>query len=135
MDGYYENLQVGQLRDLKHIIGIDAFWRDVRFEYSDDKPIFVGRHFLHNMPDDNDQWEVWKYTWNGEVLERKEGPLPGKWSDRNKLQWETAGSSMTVQKADNNMVQNDLLSEIRDELKIMNVHLQSITDEEIENDN
>ena len=86
-DDYYTNLAVGGLKTLKDVIGLKAFWRDIRMEYSGRDLIYRGVHYLHNPDTSESSWEIWKYTWDGRNLVRLEGPLPGVWDDRATLTW------------------------------------------------
>ena len=89
-DPYYVDMKVGTIRDLKSIIGLDAYWRDVRLEYSDGNLIYRAANYFHDALTTDTNWEIWKYTWDiSENLTRIEGPLPGSWDDRAALNWGT----------------------------------------------
>lgn len=78
---------VGGIRDRSQIINLGGFWRDVRMEYSSGDLIYKGSHWLHDAATSDENWEVWKYTWDGSDLTRIEGPLTGAWDDRAALAW------------------------------------------------
>jgi hypothetical protein len=134
-DDYYYNLEVGGIKSLKDIINLDAFWKDVRTEYSNGKPVFKGCHYLHGVSDDDEAWEIWKFTWDDDDLIKTEGPLPGAWSNRGGLRWDSAGESRTTATVTSQRVSdptaNGTLIEILSQLKIMNIHLSILTRQEI----
>jgi len=86
-DPYYEDMKVGTIRDLKAIIGLDAYWRDVRIEYSGGNILYKGANYFHNPATSDTNWEIWKYTWGADGPTRIEGPLPGSWDGRTALSW------------------------------------------------
>lgn len=85
----YEYLKVGGVSSREQIIGLDAYWRDVRFEWSSGKLIYKGVHRVHDIGTDNTKWEIWKVTWDGDDFVRIEGPLPGSWDGKDSLNWGT----------------------------------------------
>jgi hypothetical protein len=129
---YYEDLSVGQINDRGQIINLDAYWRDERREYSNGKLIFKGCHYRHNTDSTEDDWEIWKYTWSDGENVRIEGPLPGAWSKRRSLDWNETGVASTID-ANTPVDIRDITEQILSQLKIMNVHLSILTNEEISN--
>ncbi len=81
------DISVGGVRSREQIIGLGAYWVDVRMAYLDGSLIYKGCHFRHNAEVTDDDWEIWKYTWSDGDLVRVEGPLPGAWSNRDGLEW------------------------------------------------
>jgi hypothetical protein len=130
-DGYYEDLSVGQIHDRGQIINLNAYWRDKRKEYSGGKLVFFGTHHRHNASEDDTDWEIWKYTYDGDDLVREEGPLPGSWNGRAALDWNenVSAYSQTVTTGQSN---NELLEMILRQLKIINSQLSLLTNTEIE---
>jgi hypothetical protein len=78
----------------------------------------------------DDQWEIWKYTYSDGNKVREEGPLPGAWNNRAGLKWFDFNSSTTTDKVD---MAEELMREILYQLKITNLHLSILTNEEITN--
>ena len=72
-----------------------------------------------------------RYTYEDGVKVREEGPLPGAWSGRKLLSWSEPGSQRVVPELSDAERINPFLEEILGQLKIMNTHLQILTDEEI----
>jgi len=127
----YPDMKVGTIRDLKSIIGLNAYWRDIREDYSGDDLIYKGMNYFHDAAVSDDNWEIWKYTYEDGVRVREEGPLPGAWSGRGKLSW-SDDSPPAVSKTPDADRAYSLMEEVLAQLKIMNFHLQILTDEEIE---
>jgi hypothetical protein len=132
VSNYPERTDIGGVNTRDQIINLDAYWREERFEYSGGLKVFVGKHHIRNAPTDDDRWEIWKKNYDGDVVTRIEGPLQGSWDGRNSLTWDdhdapSGMSDETRLSLDN----NDLFKQILNELKIMNLHLQAMTDEEI----
>jgi hypothetical protein len=78
---------VGGVNSRDQIIGLDAYWHDVKFEFSSGLPIYKGVHALHDAADTATNWEIWKFTWSGADPARVEGPLEGSWTGRAALSW------------------------------------------------
>jgi hypothetical protein len=78
---------VGGVESLDKIIQLSSFWRDVRMEYSSNKMQYKGCHYIHKSLTSDSEWEIWKYTWDGDDLVRMEGPLRGSWDNRASLDW------------------------------------------------
>jgi hypothetical protein len=128
-DDYYQNLEVGGLKSLKDIINLGAYWRDVREEYSGENLIYRGCHYLHNAIDSDDQWEIWKYTYENGIRIREEGPLPGSWQGRGSLEWSSEDEPEEFYSKSNST--ESLLGEVLYQLKIINTQLALLTDTEI----
>ncbi len=60
---------------------------DIRLEYTSNLIDYRGVHITHDAATDDEEWEVWKYTWSGNDCVRIEGPLIGAWDDRATLDW------------------------------------------------
>ena len=84
---YYEDLEVGGVRDLGKIIDLGAYWRDVRMEFSSGDLIYRGVTYFHNIATSDSNWEIWKYNYSSGDMVRIEGPLPGSWDNRATLSW------------------------------------------------
>ena len=80
-------IKVGGVGDRTSIIGLNAYWRDQQFEYTDSLLTYRGVHYDHNKGDADENWEIWKYTYSSALLVRIEGPLSGAWDDRATLDW------------------------------------------------
>ncbi len=87
MPDYYDELTVGGVKDRSQLVGLGAYWRDVRLEYDTGNIIYKGVHFSHNAVTTDTGWEIWKYTYDGTDVVRIEGPLPGAWASRATLDW------------------------------------------------
>ena len=131
MKSDYPDMKVGTIRDLKGIIGLNAYWRDTREAYSGDNLIYKGVNYFHNADVDDTNWEIWKYTYKDGVRVREEGPLPGSWSGRNDLSWDSSPPPEEFYSGSDTVIIRSLIEEVLYQLKIMNTHLQIITDEEI----
>ena len=79
--------RVGGLNSRSDIINVDAYWKDIRMEYSDGNLVYKGVHTDHNSATSDTGWEIWKYTWSGDGPTRIEGPLSGAWDNRATLSW------------------------------------------------
>ena len=136
MPDYSERTEVGGVSTRDQIINLDAYWREVRRELSDGKLLYLGKHHIRNAALSDSRWEIWRYHYDGEDVIRVEGPIQGSWDGRRHIAWDdhdtpSGVSSDTLR----DIEQLDLLIEIRNELKIMNLHLQAMTDEEFDNVN
>jgi hypothetical protein len=80
-------VEVGGIRDRGTIVDLGAYWHDIRFEFVGKELIYRGTHYNHNTATSDDEWEIWKYTWDGGDPVRIEGPLRGAWDDRATLDW------------------------------------------------
>ena len=87
MPDYYDELTVGGVKDRGQLVGLGAYWRDVRMAYTAGDLIYRGVHNVHNSATTDTDWEIWKYTWSGDDLIRMEGPLPGSWDGRAAVDW------------------------------------------------
>jgi hypothetical protein len=87
MPDYYDEMTTGGINDRHQIIGLGAYWRDTRMEYTAGNLIYKGSSVHHNNSAGNTDWEIWKYTWDGDDLVRVEGPLPGSWTGKASLSW------------------------------------------------
>lgn len=65
----------------------DDYWQDTRIAYDAEKPVYVGRHRTHGASTAAASWKIWRLTWSGDDLVRKQGPLDGAWDDRASLSW------------------------------------------------
>jgi hypothetical protein len=65
----------------------NAYWKDKRFDYSGSDLIYMGVSRTENANTGHSVWNIWKLTWNGENLERFQGPLEGSWDNRAGLGW------------------------------------------------
>ena len=63
------------------------YWKDARYEWSSGDLIYKGLHTTHKAATSDTNWYVWKFTWSGSDLERKEGPLTGSWDGKAALAW------------------------------------------------
>lgn len=81
-----EYMSIAGIRSRDHIINLDAYWRDVRIEYSSGDPIYIGRHFLNDADTSATNWAIWKYTYDGLDVTRIE-LLEGSWDNRASLGW------------------------------------------------
>ena len=85
---YYEDLKIGNIRDLGKIIDLNAYWRDVRLAYdASGNVVYRGVTYFHGQDAAVAKWEIWKYTHGDDGVTRIEGPLPGAWDDRATLSW------------------------------------------------
>lgn len=64
-----------------------SFWRDARYAYTGDNLIYIGLHYSHKIPTTNAYWHIWKMTYSGTNVTRKEGPLIGSWDGKTSLDW------------------------------------------------
>ena len=79
---------MGFIRDRNTIAILDGIWHDQRFEYNvGGDLIYKGVHEMHNIAITDDNWEVWKFTYDGANVVRVEGPLRGSWDGRAALLW------------------------------------------------
>ena len=62
-------------------------WKDKRYEFSDGNVIFKGLHEDHKASMADDNWQIWKLTYDDGNITRIEGPLIGSWSNRASLAW------------------------------------------------
>ena len=85
-----ERESVGGVFGREQIIGLGAYWQDVRIEWDDGKYIYIGAHKTHGTGINEDTWEIWKYTWVDNTWVRREGPLQGSWKGRHQLAWTDA---------------------------------------------
>ena len=132
MPDYSERTEVGGVSTRDQIIGLDAYWREVRRELSDGKLLYLGKHHIRNASLSDSRWEIWRYHYDGEDVIRVEGPIQGSWDGRSHIAWDDQDTPSGVSSDTlRDIEQLDLLIEIRNELKIMNLHLQAMTDEEI----
>jgi hypothetical protein len=69
------------------IIGLNAYWRQKRFEYSSSILIYFGFHAESDVGTDDPNWSVWKLNYTGNDLTLIEGPLTGAWDNRASLAW------------------------------------------------
>lgn len=65
----------------------NTYWKDKRFDYSGSDLIYMGVNRDKNADTGVPTWHIWKLTWNGENLERFQGPLDGSWDGRAALGW------------------------------------------------
>ena len=77
----------GGILDRISIIGLDSYWKRKKIEYTSGLPIYVGCHWRFGIGTDDDQWEIWKFTWSGTDCTDIEGPLTGVYDDRVTLDW------------------------------------------------
>lgn len=82
-----DDLKVGGVKDRRTIVAMGAYWKDQRWDYTNNLPVYRGVHYLHNAPTDNTNWEIWKYSYSGTDLTNIQGPLSGAWDDRASLGW------------------------------------------------
>ncbi len=61
-------------------------WKDQRFAYSGNNLVYIGFHTSHNAATSDSGWYVWKQTYSGGNLTRRE-LLIGPWDDRATLGW------------------------------------------------
>lgn len=54
--------------------------------WSSGLPEYFGHNNRHNASEDDDDWEVTKYAWDGADLQNFE-TLIGSWTDRGSLDW------------------------------------------------
>ena len=133
MPDYSERTEVGGVSTRDQIIGLDAYWREVRRELSDGKLLYLGKHHIRNAALSDSRWEIWRYHYDGEDVIRVEGPIQGSWDGRSHIAWDDHDTPSGVSSDTLRMIdQNDLLEQVLGQLKIMNFHLQILTDEEIE---
>jgi len=78
---------VGGVLSRDAIIGLNAYWKLKKIEYTSNLPIYIGCHYLHDATDGNTNWEVWKFTWTGTDCTQIEGPLTGSWTGKASLAW------------------------------------------------
>jgi hypothetical protein len=78
---------LGYIRDRSTIATLGGIWHDQKLEWSSGNLIYYGVHEMHNMPDSDENFEIWKYTWTSGDLTRMEGPLRGSWTGRATLGW------------------------------------------------
>lgn len=64
-----------------------TYWHDIRLEYSSGDLIYKGYHIDHKAATDSATWFIWKFTWSGTDITRKEGPIIGSWDGRAALSW------------------------------------------------
>jgi len=78
----------GGVLDRQTVAILGAYWRDQRFAYTGNNMIYRGVHYLHDAEGTDTNWEIWKYTYDGNSnLVRIEGPLRGAWDSRTSLDW------------------------------------------------
>ena len=65
----------------------DNYWKDIRHEYVNNNPIYLGKNTTHKALTSAATWYVWKHTYTDGNLVRTEGPIVGKWDDRAALAW------------------------------------------------
>ena len=84
----YPDYQVGYIRDRLTIAVLGGIWHDVRMDYDvEGNVVYMAKHETHNIATTNEDWEVWKYTYDTGKCTRIEGPLRGAWDDRATLAW------------------------------------------------
>jgi len=71
------------------VIYVDSstYWKDQRYDYTSGNLDYKGSNVTHDAATDAETWYIWKYTWNGDNVERIEGPLIGAWDNRATLDW------------------------------------------------
>lgn len=81
-------LNVGGVRDRNTIVRLNAYWRDIRLAYDGSGNIvYRGVNHSHDALSTDTNWEIWKYTWGSDGIDRIEGPLSGSWDGRAALAW------------------------------------------------
>jgi hypothetical protein len=126
---------IGGIRDRLTLIAANAYFDDCREERDDDGNVIYEGYNLHHKQDiTSTDWYIYKKTYdvNGNRL-RREGPLEGAWSNRGALDWDIEDASVVAKKVNKDVVQNRLLEELIMQMKIMNLHLSILTNEEITN--
>ena len=79
---------LGFIRDRNTIAILGGIWHDQKLAWDASSNLsYIGVHEMHNMPDSDENFEIWKYTWTSGNLARIEGPLRGSWTDRATLDW------------------------------------------------
>ena len=125
--------EIGGIKDRLTLVTAGAYFDDIRKSYDlNDNLIFKGVALDHNSLTSDDNWYIWKYTYdaaNNRV--REEGPLKGAWDSRYTLEW--SGEPVNVGKPNINtdLTTNNLLEQVLIQLKITNLHLSLLTDNEI----
>jgi hypothetical protein len=78
---------MGFIRDRQTIAVLGGIWHDQKFDYAGGSNlIYRGVHEMHNISEDDTNWEVWKYTYDiGNNVTRIQGPLRGSWTNRASL--------------------------------------------------
>jgi len=122
---------VGGTGNQSVIASIGAFWTSQRREYSDGKLIYHGCNIYPDAEITATDWEIWKYTYSGDNITLEEGPLQGAWDDRKTLAWskESIPYNKSTQSDDSKII--ELLTEILKHIKITNIQLSLISNEEI----
>jgi len=125
--------EIGGIKDRLTLVTAGAYFDDSRKAYdSNDNLIFEGITLIHDSSTSDDDWYIWKYTYdaaNNRV--REEGPLKGAWDSRQTLEW--SGESVNAGKPNINadLITNNLLEQVLIQLKITNLYLSLLTDNEI----
>lgn len=79
---------LGGIRDRLTLIVAGAYFDDCRYAYDEsNNMIYMGYNLVHKAPTDAATWFVWKFSYTGSNLVRKEGPLEGSWDNRASLDW------------------------------------------------
>lgn len=79
---------LGGIRDRLTLIVAGAYFDDCRYAYDvNDNMIYMGFNLIHKAATSDSTWNVWKFTYSGSNLVRKEGPLEGSWDNRASLGW------------------------------------------------
>lgn len=61
-------------------------WKRKKMEYDTGSVIYAGYNLHTNAPDDDDQWEIIKYTYDGtDIIGIQKSQ--GTWTDRVSLNW------------------------------------------------
>lgn len=124
--------EIGGIKDRLTLVTAGAYFDDTRSEYdANGNLIFEGLALVHKTSTSDEDWYIWKYTYDADNRRiREEGPLEGSWDNRDALAWGTSGRSI-FKVFDVNSTRNDLLMEILNQLKIMNIHFSILNNEEI----
>ena len=72
--------------DTGALVANDYKYPDALYEYTAGVIDYKGEHTSHNPGTDDENWVVYKFTWDGDDLVRKE-KLVGAWDDRATLDW------------------------------------------------
>ena len=79
-------IPIGGVRDRHQVINLGLYFRHQRFEQPDADTIYIGSHYLHDAPTDDENWAVKKVTLSSGFPTDSE-VLIGSWDNRASLGW------------------------------------------------
>ena len=69
------------------LIGLNAYWRLRLFFYSGNNVEYICCHADYEAQTSDNNWAIWKITYDGNDISSVEGPLTGICDNREDLDW------------------------------------------------